>query len=718
MEGLSCSETMQCPDGQSCNLDTLTCDGVAPVTAKLAQIVAGDTHTCGIDPAGTLYCWGNNDQGQLGVGDTDLRNVPTRVGTESDWTAVAAGAAATCGLRADHSLWCWGDRLVVGTASNAPVQVTTPASAGGWTAVALSTNTMCAIDASGGTWCLYYDTDPPQLRRLPEAPAHAVAIGVGASRQCVIDDQQHLACWGFNGTGGVGNGTNGTDPVTVPYQQPGTWKSLGVGSYTTCAIDSNSHLWCWGDCDQNQASPDDATGSGYCVSPTQIGPELYTSVSAGGGFTCAVRQDHAMICLGRNLEGELGASTISQRNPPVEVGSSTDWASVTAGGGHTCAIRTDGAAWCWGADRFGQLGDNRPTTFQQVPVEVSAGPWAQVSAGLAFTCGLHTDHTLWCWGENGAGQLGDNTTTRRTAPVQIGTDADWTKISAGGSHTCGLRAGALWCWGDNRDGQLGRGSVVDVTEHLPRQVGTAVDWVDVAAGNVDTLAVRSSMGLYYWGDYQRQASPLPVDPAKNWASLSGHGRSASVVGGMTALSADTGSVETAAVGALTIENPTYTTSPNWSVVARGFGHWCGISAAIGGGLLCWGDNTYGELGTTANLPNDHTAVPVDGGRDWKAVDASNYATCAITASGAVPPDELFCWGRADLVPLAIANDAISTPQRIASGVQWSSLSISDHHGCAIRMDGSLWCWGDNLAGELGVGPTAQHQPVRVQMVAP
>lgn len=79
-----------------------------PSAVGWARVAAGDAHRCAIDRAGALWCWGDNSGGQLGVGDTDDRAEPTRVGQESDWSDVVAGSRHTCGVRQDGGTWCWG----------------------------------------------------------------------------------------------------------------------------------------------------------------------------------------------------------------------------------------------------------------------------------------------------------------------------------------------------------------------------------------------------------------------------------------------------------------------------------------------------------------------------------------------------------------------------------------------------------------------------------
>jgi hypothetical protein len=71
----------------------------------------GQEHQCAVGDGGELYCWGFNVNGQLGVGDTGLRQAPERVGTDADWATVGAGRLHTCAVKSDGRLYCWGRGL-------------------------------------------------------------------------------------------------------------------------------------------------------------------------------------------------------------------------------------------------------------------------------------------------------------------------------------------------------------------------------------------------------------------------------------------------------------------------------------------------------------------------------------------------------------------------------------------------------------------------------
>src|SRR5215207_12886 len=82
------------------------------------------------------------------------------------------------------------------------------------------------------------------------------------------------------------------------------------------------------------------------------------------------------------------------------------WTYVASGAGHSCAIQEDGAMWCWGKNTNGQLGDNTNLSATR-PVRVDADHlWRMVSASLDATCAITVEGELYCWGDNDVGQLG------------------------------------------------------------------------------------------------------------------------------------------------------------------------------------------------------------------------------------------------------------------------------------------------------------------------
>ena len=155
-----------------------------------------------------------------------------------------------------------------------------------------------------------------------------------------------------------------------------------------------------------------------------------------------------------------------------------------------------------------------------------------VAAGTDHTAALKSDGTLWTWGDNSKGQLGNGNTTGTDSnvPVQIGSATDWIAIAAGKDHTLAIkRNGTLWAWGRNyyivTGGQLGLGDKLN--RFAPTQVGADTNWAHVAAGSYHTVAVKTNGTLWTWGEnsqaslglmiLQKGFFPTQVGTDTNWA---------------------------------------------------------------------------------------------------------------------------------------------------------------------------------------------------------
>jgi alpha-tubulin suppressor-like RCC1 family protein len=416
----------------------------------------GDTsaYSCGIQTSGLLWCWGDNDDGQLGDGTTVERHSPVPIGAQTDWQSVALGRAHTCGIRSPGTLWCWGDnsrgQLGDGTTvdSLSPVRIGTESD---WQSVESGALHTCGIRSPGTLWC-----------------------------------------WGRNLYGQLGDGTtlDRLSPVQVGTESD--WQSVASGEGHSCGIRGAGTLWCWGLNFSGQL------GDGTTLdrsSPVQVGTDSdWRRITAGYHHTCGVRASRTLGCWGGNEGGQVGDGTTVDRSSPAAVGTATEWQRVAAGGRHTCGIRLAGTLWCWGSNGGGEVGDGT-TVDRLVPTQVgSDADWSSVASGGAHTCGIRRSPTflkLQCWGENDFGQVGDGTTVDRAVPTPafVQEFIPWLSVAAGGAHTCAIAdPGAMWCWGNNADGQLGDGTTDDRSS--PTRVGFDVAWSIVSLGESHTIALR------------------------------------------------------------------------------------------------------------------------------------------------------------------------------------------------------------------------------------
>ncbi|MBE7473180.1 MAG: carboxypeptidase regulatory-like domain-containing protein [Anaerolineales bacterium] len=330
--------------------------------------------------------------------------------------------------------------------------------------------------------------------------------------------------------------------------------------------------------------------------------------------------------------------------------------AVVGGGFHTCALTSGRGVKCWGYNEYGQLGDGT-TSYRPTPVAVTGlgSGVTDLAAGYYHTCALTSGGGVKCWGYNSYGQLGDGTTTNRLIPVAVtGLGSGVTALATGSNHTCALTSGGgVKCWGFNQWGQLGDGTT---TQRLTPVdvIGLGSSVTAVAVGEDQTCALTSGGGVKCWG--------------YNIVGELGDGTTIQRLMPVAVIGLSSG------VTALTVNGE----------------HTCVL--ITGGGVKCWGYNSYGQLGD-GTTTNRYTSVDVIGlGSGATSVAAGPLHTCALISAGGVK-----CWGNNSVGQLGDGTTTDRwTPVDVVDDVTGYIISgrVTDNAGSsiagvAISADGSI-----------------------------
>ena len=548
-------------------------------------------------------------------------------------------------------------------------------------------------------------------------------LSSGERHTCAILDDGSVSCWGYNGQGQLGDGTttNRTTPTqTLSLGTGRTAVAISSGGENTCAILDDGTVSCWGWNGNGQLGDGTNTQRNTPTQTSSLGiGKTAVAISSGLAHTCAILDDGSVSCWGYNIYSGLGDGTTASRYTPTQtssLGTGRTAVAISSGQSHTCAILDDGSVSCWGANHQRQLGDGT-NTHGTTPTRTSSlgtGRTAvAISTGMHHTCAILDDGTVSCWGWNIYGQLGDGTTTNRGTPTQTsspGTGRTAVAISSGYQHTCAiLDDSSVSCWGLNHVGQIGDGTTT--TRNTPTQtssLGNGRTAVAISSGKYYTCAIldNASISCWGWNDYGQLGDGTNIQ--RNTPT-------------QTSSLGTTANPRTAALserdfdgdGILNIFDVHHNLTYSEITISSGGSHTCAI--LDDGTVSCWGKNYNGQLGdgTGGDYTNDYNrntptqTSNLGTGRTAVAISSGDRHTCAILDDGSVS-----CWGNNDGGQLGDGTTTQrNTPTQTSSlGTGRTAVAISSggYHTCAILDDASVSCWGSNSDGQLGDGTSTNR----------
>jgi alpha-tubulin suppressor-like RCC1 family protein len=338
----------------------------------------------------TLWTWGNNLLGQLGLNDVAHRSSPVQVGTLKQWASASAGDSYTMAITISGSLWGWGlntyrqvgVNLAGSGLRSSPVQVGTETN---WNKVFAGTTHTIGMKRDGSLWA-----------------------------------------WGRNHRGQLGLNDLVTRSSPVQIGTETYWKDAAVAQNTTAAIKNDGTLWSWGD-------NDSTSGRKTVENPTVVDESSPVQIGTRSNWKSVVGNQYHYIALNTLGElwtwGEGGNGVLGQitdnlpKSSPVQIGTLKTWVSASAGKYHSLAIKNDGTLWGWGYNIRGALGQD-DVIPRSSPIQIGTGSnWLYTHGGQDFTFGIDRTGSFYAWGDNEFGQLGLNSTSHYSSSIRISTSS-------------------------------------------------------------------------------------------------------------------------------------------------------------------------------------------------------------------------------------------------------------------------------------------------------
>lgn len=504
---------------------------------------AGYYASAGIKSNGTLWVWGSSAYGALGRGTTsDNSNVPVQLGTDTDWKWISTGQDFMVAIKTDGTLWSWGRNLTgeLGLGSTGVYDdaylvkdVNTPTQVGSdtWAYVYASTQVLSAvigIQTDGTLWGwgtmlayrLGYDyniwyispfDDWISSPNKVEGITNVVSASIGGQNTLFIKSNGTLYEGGeippsYSYYGELTENyvsSSGTPVLANTNYQLLTGSSILTSNVTVkpngtdTFILSDNVLLGWGYNDYGQlGTGDSASRSTPVIVSTNV-----SKIATGNyykPFTTIIKTDGTLWTAGENGSGQLGLGDYDNRTTFTQIGTDSNWIDVSTNDTLALAIKSDGTLWAWGEDVYGGFGTSS-IYYSETPVQIGTGSnWQKIFTGYRCAFAIQSDNTLWAWGNNVYGQLGIGNTSAQYDPVQVGSDTDWYHVSnAGATFTVAQKTdGTLWAWGLNDNGQLGIGNTTNQLSPVSTGNGNVYVLGKVEVTDSVVLAIKVNAGSY------------------------------------------------------------------------------------------------------------------------------------------------------------------------------------------------------------------------------
>lgn len=540
---------------------------VANTTGEYRFVTAGRAHALGIKIDGTLWGWGDNANGQLGLGGGGklvAQTSPQRIGTGADWIAAAAGKSFSIALRADGTLWAAG--------------INDKGQLGNTTLPTAGANVLTQVGVTTDRW---------------------LKVAAGTNFVVAIKDDGSLWSWGMNDQGQLGDGTktNRNAPVRAAG---GPFLAISAGDRHTLAVRWDGVVQSCGNNNSGELGIGNTTSKSTL---TTVSGQWGEAIAAGRAFSMFLSADGALRLSGAGDVGQLGAGGVTIAKTPTGpfVDFPSDWFAsqvkpntITLGTNHAIAIRSDGSLEGWGDNRYRQLGPDTsasPSPNPQTQWSMGWG-WLQAAAGDYHTLAVRYDGKLFAWGGNALGELGIGSSDdlSHPQPTEVLTGKKAMRAAVHYESSLALTAdGVMYGWGDNSEGQLGVGSAAGALVSSPRALGTpgGSRWVALGISNTRGAAIRSDGTLWTWGRMAgttRTYTPVQIGTDKNWVTVGLGGADST-----TAIKAD---------GRIYAVNGTTATQIATSLRANMLSvtHTATLVTVSGGRVYGWGDNAMGQMG--------------------------------------------------------------------------------------------------------------------------
>jgi alpha-tubulin suppressor-like RCC1 family protein len=665
-----------------------------------APLAAGQNHSLAIRPDGTVWAWGYNGFGQLGISSAVDQWYPAQVSFSLPAIGVAAGLDHSLALTNNGQVWAWGYNRYgqIGVA---------------FASVSATSSPMAVSSATG-----------------------VVAIAAGQYHSLALTSAGGVIAWGLGTSGQLGDNSTSSSPtaVTVDTSLGAALSAVRItaGGNFSAAIDSGSNVWVWGDNGSYECGT--SSGSNYTRAIEVSGVSGVVQITANSATMVALKSNGTVWTWGDNTYGELGnnSSSPTKSATPVEVLNSSGSAltgvvQIAAGNNCAFALRSDGTLWVWGQNSYGQFGNNSSSGTNHA-IQVTGASGVGYAAISEHSLLLLSNGAIVTSGANPYGELGigtassSGTNTFTQTALTMMQPAAPTFSLVGGYYTS-AQSDTISCTSTQAvihytmDGStptpvspsIPSGQSISIATpcilraasfengFLPSQVTNAVYHMGyrLTAGLQHSLILNTDGSVYSWGantsitHSSNQGSSLTGQLGLGWVlndevfpqHITGLGTSGTGI----ATSVAAGDVNSGAIV---------------------------TSGGTAGTVWVWGDNSEKQCGTGPGT-NTESNIPVQvpGLTGVQQIAFGLAHVVALMGNGTVE-----CWGLNTADQLGNTGATSATPAAVSGLSGIIQVAAGDDHSLALKSDGTVWAWGGNGIGELGHGTTGSPSATPLQVM--
>ena len=668
---------------------------------NIMLIDAGKEHSSIALTNGNVYTWGSGTNGELGNGTNDDSIEPQLVGkniVEANTNNLLLNVNDTFELSANTTYFNLIQDIKgeISYESKDETVVKVDSKTGKVQAITQGTTVIVAKEVGTQNICVI------QVRVLPEGINIEPQVATNGSHTVTLKVDGTVWCYGNNTNGELGNGTTtySDEPVQAIFPDGTVIIQVVAGENFSAALDSEGNVWTWGANDYKQLGNSNID---YATTPTKVeNLSNITKIAAGTYSVLAINENKEVYGWGLNSNGELGIGSYTNKVAnPTKAKYIADVIDISVGKNHSILLKTTGEVYVTGLNIYGQLGNN-DTSIKKVDtftkVEGLTGI-ARISATDSANIVSTINGKVYTWGLNIYGELGLGDKVNKYEPTLVSDIENIVQVEGGKNHSILLdKNGNVYTSGSNKYGQLGIG--INVEKLTFTKIDSLNDVMTISAGNTYTAVAKTDGTVWGFGDYNHGDKELKSKTNSFVPMQVGNDTFGLGINKITIKKSETVNITSSMVYSFNLiyedknntEQITYQSLNEEIAIVNENGEVLGVREGFTWVKAVEEDGTEHVVYVYVTDNEQAYAPAISAGEDFASV---------LKADGTI-----WTFGHNNNGELGVgSNKTKDIPEKTNVISSYKDIKSGNSFTIAIRNDGTVWSYGKNNYGQLGIGNT-------------